>query len=210
MSDNLEEIWSKSMAENSQLGLESISGVGSTLRYTENLRKELPHLIEKFSIKSIFDAPCGDMNWMNVFLNEHPIKYIGGDIVNQVVDSNQQYTNNLTKVVKLDITTDPFPSADLWICRDCWFHLPDEKIFLSIDNFLKSDIKFLLTTTHINTGFNNSDLATVGFKLIDLFSSPYNFPKPLYKITDYYGKKLPREMVLFSKEQLVAWKKSQE
>jgi hypothetical protein len=210
MSDNLEEIWSKSMAENSQLGLESISGVGSTLRYTENLRKELPHLIEKFSIKSIFDAPCGDMNWMSVFLNNYPIKYIGGDIVNQVVDSNQQYSNNLTNVIKLDITTDTFPSADLWICRDCWFHLPDEKIFLSINNFLKSNIKFLLTTTHINTGFTNSNLSTVGFKLIDLFYSPYNFPPPLYKITDYYGKKLPREMVLFSKEQLIAWKQSQE
>jgi hypothetical protein len=40
---------------------ESASGTGSSLKNTENLRKELPALISKFSIKKIFDAPCGDL-----------------------------------------------------------------------------------------------------------------------------------------------------
>ena len=43
---------------------ESLSGDGSTLNYTENLRKQLPNLIKAFSINTIYDAPCGDFNWM--------------------------------------------------------------------------------------------------------------------------------------------------
>ena len=43
---------------------ESASGTGSSLKNTENLRKELPALISKFSVQKIFDAPCGDFNWM--------------------------------------------------------------------------------------------------------------------------------------------------
>ena len=39
---------------------ESLSGAGSTLEYTNNLRKELPKLIIDFNICSVLDAPCGD------------------------------------------------------------------------------------------------------------------------------------------------------
>jgi len=210
MNNELEKTWTNSMIENNEKKLESISGVGSTLNYTESLRQELPILFKNFNITSIFDAPCGDMNWMSVFLKENKIDYIGADIVKHVVDNNQQYANLTTKIVHLDITLSEFPDADLWICRDCWFHLPDEYIFKSIDNFLKSNIKYLLTTTHINHGFQNTNLKDVGFKLIDLYLEPYSFPKPLYKIKDYFGKKTPREMVLFSREQLVQWKRSKE
>jgi hypothetical protein len=205
MNKDLENIWVNAMIENKEKQLESISGVGSTLAYTELLRHELPTLLKKFNISSVFDAPCGDMNWMNVFLKENKINYIGGDIVKHVVDANQQYANDTTKIIHLDITSAEFPDVDLWICRDCWFHLPDKHIFASIDNFLKSNIKYLLTTTHINTGFDNSNLDDVGFKLIDLFKAPYHFPTPLYKITDYRGKKFPREMVLFSRDQMIKW-----
>jgi len=208
MNENLKTFWDNAVIENKNKNLESVSGVGSTLRYTENLRNQLPILLKEFSIKTIFDAPCGDMNWMNVFLKENKnINYIGGDIVESLVVDNQQYANDRIKIINADISSTPFPEADLWLCRDCWFHLPDEFIFKSIDNFLKSNIKFILTTTHINTGFQNTNLKTVDFKLIDLFSDPYNFPEPIFRITDYYGKKHPREMVLFSREQLVKWKK---
>jgi hypothetical protein len=202
----IEKIWANAAKDNSEK-LESASGVGSTIKYTENLRNILPEMLRKFSIKSIFDAPCGDMNWMNIFLKENDIDYIGGELVQDLVTNNQKYSNKKTKIIKFNITTDKFPTADLWLCRDCWFHLTDEHIFSSIENFLKSDIKFILTTTHINTGFKNSNLKETGFKLIDLFSEPYSFPTPLHRITDYYGKKSPREMVLFSREQILEWAK---
>ena len=57
---------------------ESVSGTGSTLKYTENLRKELPSLFQKFGIHRVFDAPCGDFNWMSQLLREVDVSYIGG------------------------------------------------------------------------------------------------------------------------------------
>ena len=42
---------------------ESKSGVGST--YIIHLKLEkLEQIIVKYKIKSIFDAPCGDLNWI--------------------------------------------------------------------------------------------------------------------------------------------------
>jgi len=206
MNSHLETVWSKAMDENAAKNLESISGVGSTLKYTEHLRQQLPLLFSQYNIQTVLDAPCGDMNWMSVLLKTVPtIKYIGGDIVDSLIKSNQQYSSDNIKIIKIDITKTMFPDADLWICRDCWFHLPDQYIFESINNFLNSNIKYMLTTTHINTGFENTNLNDVDFKLIDLFKPPYNFPAPIHRITDYYGKKLPREMVLFSREQIINW-----
>lgn len=206
--NNLEKYWNEAVEVNTNRKIESVSGIGSTLRYTEHLRSQLPEMLNKFSISKILDAPCGDMNWMSVFLKEHPeIIYIGGDIVDKLITNNQQYVTKNIQFMKLDVTLTPLPDADLWFCRDLWFHLPDEYIFKSIDNFLQSNIKYLFTSNHINTtGFKNTNLKEVDFKLIDLFSSPYNLPQPLYRITDFIGKKHPREMVLFERSQILRWR----
>ena len=41
----------------------------------------LNDLIKDFEIKSIFDAPCGDLNWMQEILKTIDINYHGSDIV---------------------------------------------------------------------------------------------------------------------------------
>jgi len=75
---------------------ESVSGTGSTLKSTENLRKELPKLIRQLSIKTVFDAPCGDFNWMKHLLPTINVSYIGGDIVRPLIDShNEKYTSSI-------------------------------------------------------------------------------------------------------------------
>ena len=205
--NKLEQVWTDAHHYNKKLNIESVSGVGSTLKYTSNLRTELPNLINQFSIQSIIDAPCGDMNWMSVFLKENSkLNYVGGDIVDPLIKDNiSLYGTSNINFIKLDITTDQLPDADLWICRDCWFHLSYENIKQSLENFKKSNIKYILTTSHINTGFSNSNIESGGFRLIDLFSHPFNFPTtPLYRISDWTDEKghFPREMVLFSKDQL--------
>ena len=45
-------------------GKESVSGPGSTFDATRNIRASLPGLLERFSIRSVLDIPCGDFNWM--------------------------------------------------------------------------------------------------------------------------------------------------
>ena len=66
--DDNEDRWTWAWKSNNWRKDESASGDGSSLEYTENLRRELPHLFKKFSIKTIFDAPCGDLNWMGEML----------------------------------------------------------------------------------------------------------------------------------------------
>ena len=44
---------------------ESLSGPASNLPRTKNLRKVLPELAQLYNIKTMIDAPCGDMFWFS-------------------------------------------------------------------------------------------------------------------------------------------------
>ncbi len=185
---------------------ESVSGNGSTLKYTKNIRIELPKLYNKFNVKSVFDAPCGDFNWMQHVVSDFPVKYIGGDIVGDLVKKcNSDYKNENVKFIEFDLTKDKFPDSDLMICRDCLFHLSYKDINKFFNNFLNSNIKFLLTTTFVNNNdFKNNDIITGDFRKIDLYSKPFNIPrdKLIYKITDDGSTGSGRELHLFKRKQL--------
>jgi len=190
---------------------ESLSGFGSTLEYTENLRKQLPKLITDFNIKSVLDAPCGDFNWMKVLLPTLNVNYIGADIVQDLVDShNSNYKNESIQFLKLNLITDSFPYADLLICRDCLFHLSYVDIQSVLTNFTNSKIPYLFTTTHKNkNNFQNNNIQTGDNRSIDLFSYPFNFPtNPLARIDDWIFPEREREMCLFSREQILSIKTS--
>lgn len=185
---------------------ESTSGPGSTLKYTENLRKALPEVINKLKLNRIFDAPCGDFNWMKHVLSEIDIEYIGGDVVRSLIDShNQKYSNSKTTFIHIDLTKDVFPQADLMICRDCLFHLSFQDTEGVISNYLASGIPYLFATTHINkSNFSNKDIKTGSFRLIDLFSSPHSFPAdPMLRVDDWIPGFPEREMCLWSREQIL-------
>lgn len=188
---------------------ESKSGVGSTLLYTESLRKGLGELFSKFKIKSVLDAPCGDFNWMKVVLdnNSNIEKYIGGDIVQELIEDNKKkYEKDNVTFIEIDITKETLPEADIMICRDCLFHLPMKMIWEFLDNFTRSEIPLLLTTSHVNRDgkIKNECVGVVGcFNFLDLFSSPYNFPHDyLYSIDDWIEGYPERKMYLWTKEQI--------
>ena len=185
---------------------ESVSGPGSTYAYTENLRRMLPVLMQQFSIKSIFDAPCGDLNWMKYLLNDANVDYVGGDIVLPLVESHRaNFARENIRFVHIDLTKDMFPQTDLMICRDCLFHLSYRETLLVMQNFVDSKIKYLLTTTHRKSNrFQNADILTGGVRQIDLFAEPYNFPKDvLFRIEDWMPPYQEREMCLWSREQVI-------
>ncbi len=184
---------------------ESLSGFGSTLEYTKNLRNELIKLIEDRSIKTMFDAPCGDFNWMKHVLAEVDITYIGGDVVFPLIQAHSsKYRNDRLSFLHIDLTKDKYPSADLMICRDCLFHLSFTDTQAVLQNFVDSDIRFLLTSTHKNlNGFVNEDIQTGRFRLTDLFSSPYYFSADvLARIDDWIPPHPEREMCLWSNDQI--------
>tara|TARA_B100000927_G_scaffold288103_1_gene282136 strand:+ start:3121 stop:3909 length:789 start_codon:yes stop_codon:yes gene_type:complete len=186
---------------------ESRSGTGSELNVTKNIRAELPIIFKKFNIKKIFDAPCGDFNWMREFLKNYEIDYLGADIVKDIININKKkYENNKTKFKELDIIIDKLPKSDLMICRDCLFHFSNSDIFSFFNNFLSSEIKYLLITSHLNQEhkFENRDILTGDFRLIDFFSPPFNFKKNyLYSFDDRENEQSNyKQMYLFSKSQI--------
>lgn len=185
---------------------ESFSGKGSTLEHTQNLRDYLPNLINELGIQSIFDGPCGDLNWMQHVLKDRNIRYIGGDIVPTLIERNNAlFSSKTTSFIQIDLTQELFPEVDLMICRDCLFHLSYEDTKKVLNNFVESNIKFLLTTTYENDGsFENTDIISGHFRLIDLHRAPYHFPVDVIsQVEDWISPDHKRYMCLWSRDQVI-------
>ena len=181
---------------------ESVSGPGSTREYTENIRKKIPEIVERLNISVILDAPCGDYNWWRMIEWQERITYIGGDVVKELVDKNQSsYGKKDTSFIRLDIARDSLPRADLWLCRDCLFHLSDRDIMLALGNFLTSDIEYLLTSNHPNCRRNHNILPG-SFRLLNLQLAPFNLGKPLRTIDDWIKGYSVRQLALWDRETL--------
>lgn len=186
---------------------ESISGSGSTLEYTANLREKLPALFEKHNIKQVLDAPCGDYNWMGVVVEATGIDYTGGDIVAPLIVQNQQdHGRDGVRFIHLDITKGPLPDCDMMIVRDCLFHLSYADIHKFLELFAASNIALLLTSSHVNmpdNSFENEDILSGNFRDIDLFTEPFDFSENvLDKIADDPYEQPKRHMYLFTREQV--------
>ena len=203
--DSLRDRFTLIYSRNAWGSKESVSGSGSTFAMTTSIRSLLPIIFEKFEIKSILDAPCGDFNWMKL-VDLNGISYLGGDIVEPLIaDLNRNFASKFISFMQFDITTDSFPKSDLVLNRDCLFHLSYRDIQLTLSNFLKSDSKYLLSTSHENRGkFINADIRSGGFRLIDLFDSPFCFPTNFhFEIPEPgEGSLPPRNLYLWDRDQV--------
>ena len=70
----------------------SVSGHGSNINTEQffNLSKNFNEIIELYKIKSILDMPCGDFMWIKKIVKDKKIKYLGIDIVDQLIDDNNK------------------------------------------------------------------------------------------------------------------------
>jgi len=208
----LRAVFENIMALNRWSGDESRSGPGSTLAYTRHLRPHLESFIKDFRIASMFDAPCGDFNWMKEVKFPEGFAYLGGDIASSLIETNRiVYAGAGRAFVAFDIVTDIFPEADVWFCRDCLFHLPEAYIIRALQNFGASNIKFVMMTNHINASeFENTDIPAGEFRLIDFFGAPFNLPRDLlFRAQDYVDPFPPREMCVWTREQVASALKAQ-
>lgn len=184
-------------------------GPGSTLNYTENLRLNLGNFLEKYNIKSMIDAPCGDYSWMNTTSLPSIQKYIGADIVEFLVSANQEKYPSVEFSV-LDLTCDTIPEVDLLFCRDCLLHLSFSDIDKVFKNISQSNIKYVLTSNWFADAENNRDIQTGAARYVNFLESPFNFAQPIDSITDFVSGFPHREMLLWSKETIDNYIKGKE
>jgi hypothetical protein len=142
-----------------------------------------PKLLAEYQIKTLVDIPCGDFYWMKGLPLEG-CRYIGGDIVRPLIEENQKrYASPERSFVCIDLTSDPLPSGDLLLVRDCFIHLSFEMIHAALANIKRSSISYLLATTYPHKR-RNWDIETGGFRPINLLSGPFNLSTPLKMIQE--------------------------
>jgi hypothetical protein len=170
-------IWEKSTAG------ESKSGSGSTLANTQIYRSHLTQFLRQNPRVTLFDAPCGDLNWIIDIIESEEFTYIGGDISSELIKWNKERHPSLS-LMRFDITKDLFPVADIWHCRHCLMHLSIDDIEKALRNFVSSQIPYALITSHFFADVINFDIPTGSFRPLNLLNYPFYFGRPKLWISD--------------------------
>jgi len=203
---NLTSIFHNKFKNNSWSSKESVSGTGSELDITKDLRIGLQNLLKKYNIKTMLDVPCGDFNWVKE-IDLSGIKYIGADIVPEIVEKNKVLYDFDFNV--MNIITDKIPDVDLLLVRDCLVHLSNNNILKFIENVKNSNIKYLLTTSFTDKDLGhewrksvlNTNIPDGAWRPINLEKEPYNLINPIDKIiencTEHYPNYSDKSLLLY-------------
>lgn len=168
---------------------ESRSGPGSR-RDSGSVQAVLDALrmaVAMHGVRSVADIPCGDFNWMPLFLAECPgLDYQGFDIVPEIVADNTA-RHPARRFACLDITREVPPAADLILCKDLLNHLCHADVAAALANMRRSGARLLLASN--NFGHANVELPRLGARgsrHLDIMSPPFGAPPPLWR-THYLG-----------------------
>lgn len=147
----------------------------------------LTMVVCEHDVRSIADIPCGDFNWMPLFLEAWPsVAYRGFDIVPAAVaDNRARHPGRRFDV--LDITREVPPRADLIFCKDLLNHLSHDHVRAALGNMRRSGSTFLLASN--NFGAENAEMPPLGrvhSRHLDITRPPFDAPKPLWN-THYLG-----------------------
>jgi SAM-dependent methyltransferase len=179
----MEDIFQAIYQENLWGSQESKSGPGSTLSRSADFLPDLVALVGTLNTRVLLDAPCGDFNWAGPLADAVP-RYIGVDVVGDIITRNQRLAGGPTRVfLHGDLTTDPLPAADVILCRDCLVHFAFADIWRALRNFQASGSRYLLTTTFVER-YDNPDIATGGWRPLNLERPPFCFPPPVAAVDE--------------------------
>lgn len=163
---------------------ETKSGCGSTVSFTEGIRKILPPLLQEYNIKTMLDAGCGDWNWMGK-MDLRPTRVLACDIVPNLIEENIEKYGSKADFFTADMTVDELPDVDLILCRAVLFHLSFENIQLALEN-MKRHSKYLLLTSHPFVAENREGV-NGDFRRLNLRLKPISLGEPLHDFNDGPG-----------------------
>jgi SAM-dependent methyltransferase len=160
----------------------SLSGVGSNLENTENIRQQLPEVLLQLNAKKLLDIGCGDWTWMQHI--KLPCDYIGVDIVTSVIEQNiAQFTRPNVTFQELDAVASPLPESDVVLCREVIFHLSFDDTKKLLNNLTSTNAEYFITTSDSDVSIN-ADIQTGDFRNLNLRIKPFHFPAPIASILD--------------------------
>ena len=166
--------------------VESVSGVGSFLSNTIEIRQALPVLIQKYKIKTMLDVPCGDWNWMS-HVDLSGVSYCGRDVIPEIIHRNtQRFPRHQFRVVDA-LKEVEYPRVDLVLCRDFLFHLPLRESLGLIDKVKKSGSAWFLSTSCMEEEYNEDlDIygSWPGWRRLNLQRPPFSLPDPIEVIKE--------------------------
>ena len=190
MAGQLKKVFEKVAELNTWANPDSLSGRGSNLEQTIVIRKEIPELVKKYAIKTMLDAPCGDLFWMREILPSLiniEVKYTGADIVTSLINSNIEKLSQPAVDFKcVDLTRSDTGQYDLIFTRDCFIHLSFKNIYLILSNYKKSGSRYLLTNTYLQEERSNIDVDDhfVQGRMLNMQKFPFYFPTPIEMINE--------------------------
>lgn len=148
--DAMEQIYEKNLWGGE--GSDFYSGLGShhpefTAPYIRTVRSFLSSFENP---PVVCDLGCGDFN-IGKELVEHTAKYIGVDIVEELIDRNkEQFGSAKIAFHCLDLAKEPLPTGDCAILRNVLQHLSNEEIQAIIKKL--NAYTYLLLTEHVPEG----------------------------------------------------------
>ena len=181
----MKEIFTQIYKTNEWKSKESVSGEGSELRTTIEIREQLPKIFNRYHIRRVLDLGCGDFNWMAEIAPKLE-KYLGLDVVEEIIINNQQkYSTNKIQFSCVDVSkVNNLNDYDAIIIRDVFVHFSFLDIWTVLDKIMKCDSKYLFTTSFMAETMNR-DIPTGTWRRLNFMLPPFNFPSPMETIVSY-------------------------
>jgi hypothetical protein len=154
---------------------------------TKTVRKCIAKVLEAYSIRSMFDFPCGDGSWQKYIEGIDRVAYVGGDLNIPALKTAEDDAENQALGFQYTMF-DPlhFPlrrSFDLVMFRDV---IESQRIydsFKTLRNFLASNSTYVMITgwpaADLRMNEKGLDLEPAGWFTPNLALPPFNFPEPL-------------------------------
>lgn len=126
----------------------------------------LENIITKYTINSLLDLGCGDLNYIGEYIQKSKLDFLGLDASVDLISYNKNmykdYENlkfDICNIIENDIPR----NYDLILIKEVFIHLSDNLIIQSLNNIKKSNPNYLLISGHSDNFKNKDSLNNLGW-----------------------------------------------